>query len=295
MKTISLKIFILPFLILYFFSCKAQLWNKIIVNKPKQSVTIAGFSNEKHGITAGYAGASFFTDDSAKTWQQGNNSSMCRFGLEIIDDKIAFHCGNAGQNRVTIDGGKTWKKMKDFGAGEPGHCRYLSFIDENIGWIAAPDRLASTSDCGNTWNKIVLPDDIGSITAIELLNDLLGNTGFIMDSNGFLYVTNNGGLDWSKKQIKVEGHEFDFIPAKAPKNAMHFNSSLNGIIIVYQTKPEKEWVSLTTKNGGNSWEIEQVDNKIKQNSTVFISNDGKYLTFSTSGNEILVFKKNELN
>lgn len=78
---------------------------------------IGGFNDENFGITVGYAGESKYTTDSGKTWREGKNSSQCRFGLAIINDKdngrVFYYTSELLlKSVVTKDGGDTWKNEK---------------------------------------------------------------------------------------------------------------------------------------------------------------------------------------
>src|SRR5512143_1438269 len=110
------------------------------------AVYYAGFMNESFGMTVGYGGEVHYTNDGGASWPQAANSSKCRFGLEIVDDQVAWHCGNGGHVRKSTDGGKTWQAVADFGPSEPNQCRFLSFLDDTTGWAATPSQLAATND-----------------------------------------------------------------------------------------------------------------------------------------------------
>lgn len=110
------------------------------VNIPHKN-NIGGFYNDNFGITVGYSGEVHYTNDGGVNWPKGNNKSLCRFGLDIVNEKVAWNCGNGGHVRKTIDGGQNWENVSDFGESVPNHCRYLSFLNENVGWIASPEKI----------------------------------------------------------------------------------------------------------------------------------------------------------
>ncbi len=261
--------------------CQDSAWRKAVEVRDR-TVFIAAFNNEKHGIMAGYEGIIWCTNDSGQTWKMGANMrkhGFHLFGLEIVDDLIAFTCGNGGGVRVTVDGGKNWDKMADFGVNQPAHCRFLSFIDGKTGWIASSLTLASTDDCGAKWDKIQKPDGMGQIAAIDLFQP---KAGFVLDSNGSLYATTDGGNVWTGKPIVLAGSSFAFTPNNAPANAMQFKNSMEGTVIAYRTEPKKGWVALTTMDAGNSWKVEEITDAADPASAVFFSNDGRFVTLYSS-------------
>jgi photosystem II stability/assembly factor-like uncharacterized protein len=257
--------------------CQEPVWKQVLDIEERRA-NLVGFNNEKHGITVGYAGAVWFTKDSGQTWTKGVNISACRFGLDILDDLTAFNCGNVSSMRFTVDGGRNWDKMADFDTTEANHFRFLSFIDDKTGWLGAPTILAATTDRGASWKELRKPDGMGRIAAIELVMGSNGNAGFVLDSNGTLYATADGGAAWSAKPIVVQGSKFNFTPNDAPANAMQFKNPMEGVVIAYRTEPKKGWVALSTGDAGATWKAEEITEAMDPASAAFISNDGVYVT-----------------
>ena len=94
---------------------------------------VAGFHDDGFGITVGYSGDVRYTTDGGQLWTSAENKSWCRYGLDIVDEKTAWHCGNGGHVRASTDGGQTWQTVADFGPNQPDHCRFLSFLDAKTG------------------------------------------------------------------------------------------------------------------------------------------------------------------
>ena len=88
-------------------------WEVVFETEPlPHKATAIGFLNENFGITAGYAGEVHYTVDGGISWPLAANSSMCRFGLDILDDKVAWTIGNGGNVRLSKDGGRTWQAVE---------------------------------------------------------------------------------------------------------------------------------------------------------------------------------------
>jgi len=271
---------------------QGAVWLKIAELKPSHAVNLAGFVDEKRGITAGYAGATYYSEDGGGTWIKAENASMCRFGLEILDGGAAITCGNGGNNRTSSDGGKTWVPMENRGPSEPDNFRFLSFSSVKEGWAAGPFMLSSTSDGGAAWSDIKLPEGIERITAIALLPGGQGKTGFLLGSKGELYSTLDGGATWSKKPIAVKEGQIAYFNKSndAPSAALRFANHEEGIAVAYMTGPKARWVALNTRDAGDTWSVEEITADIGPKSSAYLSQDGLCATLYYS-HRILVFKR----
>lgn len=257
--------------------------NKVKKVSINNKAFMAGFENEKFGITVGYAGTMYYTNDGGDNWTQGNNKSYCRFGLEILNDKVAICSGNKGHVRKTTDGGANWTELADYGEMGPNQCRFVSFVDENNGWIAAPHRMGITTDGGKSFSEAKLPDGIGKIACVELLSK---DTGYLVDDKNILYKTSDGGQSWENQEIEDDSLEIKIY--KSPTVAMKFLDEDNGYL--YYTKDDKVY-GLVTSDGGKSWGKISIPEDLK-GKTLYLSNDAKYLSVMTIDNkEITILKK----
>lgn len=248
---------------------QGEAWTQIIQVKVDHPSALAGFYDENYGITIGNAGHIRVTRDGGRTWKQAQNSSRCRFGLEILDNATAWHCGNGGQVRRSSDGGETWEALKNFGYNEPEHCQYLSFVDEKTGWIASPYyQLGRTTDGGNTWTEMEIPDSMKETLAISLFT---ADDGYLLDNSGTLYFTSDGGERFVKRSVVL--NDGRTLLQFAPQTAMRFVDAKNGIIV--SSRRGGELISLVTEDGGLKWKTEKVPAKV---GALFLSRDGRYLT-----------------
>jgi photosystem II stability/assembly factor-like uncharacterized protein len=245
-------------------------WKVIQQALYEQSIYQAGFLDDSFGIMVGYNGAVFYSTDSGQNWSQGNNTSYCRFGLDIVDRQTAWNCGNAGHVRVSTDGGKNWQAVADFGSSEPDQCRFLSFLDARTGWAAAPELLGVTTDGGATWNTLALPEGIKDVAAIALRT---ATDGYLLDTTGTVFVTADGGQTWTTRSLGLAGNEKLTI-ARAPTAAMHFTDAQNGKVVF----DLKDGVfSARTTDGGQTWKREPV--AIPYDApTLYLAHDGLTLT-----------------
>lgn len=236
-------------------------------------VTLAGFFNEKFGITVGPDDDIRYTTDAGKTWTKSINELFCRHGLEIVNEKISWNGGNGG-TKVSSDRCKTWRKTS---LSSDIHV-FLSFLDEKTGWAASPYFLKSTIDGGITWNNIILPSGIQFIAAIDLFTT---EKGYLLDTVGNLYITKDGGKSWSTASLGLNAD--DQIPAStiSPMAALRFTDEMHGIAVFDLMDKDKTVWFAVTRDGGHTWQRDEIKELKNQSSSyyhLFLSNNGKLLT-----------------
>ncbi|MBN2352905.1 MAG: hypothetical protein JXD23_10090 [Spirochaetales bacterium] len=266
-------------------------WKLAIKSEYTQKVTIAGFLNIQDGITAGYGGATYYSSDGGKTWERGRNSSWCRFGLEILDDKNAWTCGNQGHVRASHDNGATWGAMANFGPMEPRQCRFLSFPDASTGWIASPQRLAATTDGAHTWREIELPQSMQCICAIDFLSR---DKGYLLMSSGVLYFTKDGAKTWSALQPDFNGKKFLKQERPAATAALRFADEKRGTLVALTEGENLQWAIFKTVDGGKTWQEESPPDELKAlgEGVVFMNHEASVITVTdTRGKAIYVFDR----
>lgn len=249
---------------------KAGQWKQAFQVEAKHSTFYAGFLNDTQGITVSYAGEVHYTKDGGKTWPRAYNNSWCRFGLEILDEKTAWHCGNRGHVRMSTDGGESWEAVADFGDMEPDQCRFLSFIDAKTGWIAAPGRIAATTDGAQSWTEFDLPESSKNTAAINLRSV---KDGYVLDVTGALFVTQDAGKTWSKRLVPLDGK---LLTMKCPTAAMRFLDADHGTIVVSN---KGAVVAFATADGGKTWDKTVVNDKLS--GYLYLTRDGKTLTVTS--------------
>jgi photosystem II stability/assembly factor-like uncharacterized protein len=251
-----------------------------------QSIYQAGFLDDDFGIMVGYSGAVYYTTDGGKTWSHGNNTSWCRFGLDIVSKEIAWNCGNGGHVRLSTDGGKNWQAVADFGGSEPDHCRMLSFLDAQTGWAATPKLLGATTDGGTTWEAVALPEGIGEISAISLRT---GAEGYLLDTAGTIYITVDGGRTWTTRSLGLSADE-ELSIAFAPTAAMRFTDSQVGMVVF---AINDSVFSARTTDGGRTWKREPVGIHYKV-PALHLSHDGITLTAIDGLSDLMVLRYRDI-
>lgn len=214
----------------------------------KMTSRFVGFYNDTFGISTAQYGVLYYTADGGETWLAGRNQSDCIAGVEIIDENNAFIAANYSEVRVTNDGAKTWNAIPNFGDMANEHCRYLSFIDANTGWIANTKEIGYTTDGGKSWTSITVPENISIISAIWLNS---ATEGYILNNKGKLFSTMDGGATWTETDLGLKG----MTVVVCPTAALHVTDPKNFQIITFiNNAPDNGCFYFSTSDGGATWD-----------------------------------------
>jgi photosystem II stability/assembly factor-like uncharacterized protein len=233
-------------------------------------VTLAGFHTENYGITVGPDDDARYTNNGGKTWTKAPNDLNCRHGLDIVDKNIAWHTGNGGI-RVTTDGGRTWLTVW-----EGPFRQHLAFTDNINGWCASSYNLYKTSDGGKTFSELQLPGKDISIAAISLRTV---SDGYLLDTNGILYTTADGGNTWIQNSLGLNQEE-KLLKGINIMAAVRFIDLSRGRIVF--AKSDGTLWTMSTVNGGLSWSREEIPG-LKDRAVyfhVYLSRDYNLLTLT---------------
>ncbi len=247
----------------------------------KSNVHFVGFNDENFGITVGYGGAVSTSQDGGDTWVEANNNSRCRFGLDIVNENLAWHVGNGGHVGVSTDGGRNWQRATDLA--DTGISKSIRFLDEQTGWAASEKELWATTDGGQTWVDVPLPESDITILAVELLTEV---DGYLLAHPGILYATHDGGVTWTSLDLGLGEDQVSLFALPT----MRFFDAQSGLIV---TKVGgKGVVAFRTANGGATWEQQEVSVDLEtSNPTFYLSADGETLTIKD--NLVMVLRYNK--
>jgi photosystem II stability/assembly factor-like uncharacterized protein/pimeloyl-ACP methyl ester carboxylesterase len=150
--------------------------------------------------------------DGGRTWTSKSMDGDCKmlFDIRMLDRNNGFVCaatdGDVSKSNAlilkTTDGGKTWRKV--YRSDRPFETTWkISFPTERVGYATIqsyhPDpkvkqqRVAKTTDGGETWKEINLVEDAGARQF---------GIGFIDENHGYVgtmrsgYETRDGGMSW---------------------------------------------------------------------------------------------------
>lgn len=188
--------------------CAIDVVKEQVINHGKIGYKVSLFAVGRVGSPA-YMMAS---SDGGKTWKSKSMNDDCKmlFDIKMFDKSNGIACAASDENMEksnavilkTSDGGTTWKKV--YQSDRPFECTWkASFPSDKIGYVTIqsynPDsevkqqRIAKTTDGGNTWKEINLVQDS---EAREF------GIGFADDKHGFVgtmnsgYETRDGGETW---------------------------------------------------------------------------------------------------
>ncbi len=231
------------------------------------AVSLTGFHTAAFGITVGPDDDVRYTADGGASWTKSPNALHCRHGLDIVDDKVAWHCGNGG-TRVSTDGGQTWRTTA------PSPCPSLSFLDARTGWAASPARLQATANGGATWTEIARSPAMSDIVAVALRT---AADGYVLDKKGGLYVTGDGGKNWRALSLGLKTGE-QLMGGINPMVVMRFFDARRGLV-GFDLSDGTVWSALTL-DGGQTWQRSEIPD-LRGRSTyyhLYLARDGQLLT-----------------
>lgn len=188
--------------------CAIDVVREQYINHGKTDYKVHLFAVGRVGSPAGM----IVSADGGLTWKSSSMEENCKmlFDIKMFDKHNGIVCAATDEDveksnaliLKTSDGGKTWKKV--YQSARPFETTWkASFPTEQIGYVTIqsynPDttvkqqRIAKTTDGGNTWQEINL---VADAAAREF------GIGFIDENHGFVgtmnsgYETTDGGKSW---------------------------------------------------------------------------------------------------
>jgi photosystem II stability/assembly factor-like uncharacterized protein len=243
------------------------LWRQVRQMQPAHSVAMVGFLDGDRGLTVGCQGVVFHTADGGATWQRANSRGECLWGMDVVDEQVAWSVGNAGQVGLSTDGWQNWEISRISGY----DCHFASFVDARSGWVvsAGAKRLWATTDGAQTWTQVKLPPKIQVIVDVALRTP---TDGYLLDRVGTLYVTQDGGQSWTSRSL---GLGKGAIPRYAHTAAIRFFDAERGIIVLNLQRSGRAFVvAMRTADGGQTWEQEPVP---ARPGYLYLARDGRTL------------------
>ncbi len=190
--------------------CAIEVVKEQYINHGKIDTKIHLFAVGRVGSPANI----MISHDAGETWisKSMNNDCKMLFDIKMLDKNLGFACAATSEDisqsnaliLKTTDGGITWQKV--YQSTRPFETTWkVSFPTNKVGYVTIqsynPDpnikqqRVAKTTDGGNTWTEINLVEDAG---AREF------GIGFIDENHGFVgtvssgFETKDGGKTWTK-------------------------------------------------------------------------------------------------
>ncbi len=287
------------FLIIWMFTCIFCLgscstsmrptgtWKMIGVYNADHSIMASGFLDETHVATGGVIGQMGYSDNGAQTWLVTNSAADCRYGMDIVSPDLMWACGGATEVRRSVDGGRTWQAVADFGDRRSirGPCHSASFLDETTGWLSNSHIFGTTADGGATWTLQPIPETANNIATIDTY---AAGEGYLLDQSGVLFFTQDDGIHW-REAGRLEIDEIVFPPTAYQLAAMRFSDTNHGLIVVSSSPYGKDTpvTAFHTDDSGETWISESVPVLA---GPVYLAREGGYLTVITANGQLTLLK-----
>ncbi len=251
-------------------SASKGLWKSIYQKNISFPCCLVAFLSDKYALAVGPDDELHYSNDGGKTWPRANFRATERLGLDIINDKLSYTSGLYNLVMKTTDGGKNWTELPQ--SNIVG--KFLSFVNQNTGFMASSFELEKTKDGAKTWTKLKVPDGMGEISTISFTSE---NQGYLLDCNGYLYKTNDGCKTWTKS--KIFSNNTILTGNKNQTAALGFSDKLHGIAICCMESGKT--LAYITSDGGKTWKQEKLPENIKSDFgfTIYLSRDKKTFTF----------------
>ena len=267
-------------------------WEVVLEVEVEHEVVRGGFLDEQFGLTIGrnhHQGIIFRTEDGGASWQKVIVPSSYLEGLDMVDGDLIWSSGWDGHVRVSPDGALTWQAVSSLN--HFGRNQFISFLDDQTGWAAATggsEQLSATTDGGQTWAEIGLPDDIGELVAIVLRAT---DAGYVLDHNGVLHATTDGGKNWSSQPLALEKDPMSLVNAPQGAAMRFFDADIGVVVLSLAGGGQRELLALRTEDGGKSWKEENVADSI---GSLYLTRDGTLLTVaSLTSSKLTVLRRQD--
>lgn len=156
----------------------------------------------------------------------------------------------------------------------------LSFVDDKAGWVRTRQGIQATTDGGATLTEVTLPEGVKDIVGISLRTP---TDGYLLDTAGILYVTQDGGQSWSPRSLGLDLETHTILPTEnSAAAAIRFADADHGMAALNLAGGGQIRVLiLRTADGGQTWEQEGVPAP-RFGAVLYLSHDGQFLTLYDS-------------
>ena len=249
-------------------------WIRLNVNCGSSLKKIQGAGNAIYAI--GSSNVLLKTTDEGNSWtlltELPDASIYC---MQVINDKNIYAGAFSGLFYKSTDSGKNWTANYVSLDGVCVTFRDIHFFDENNGVaVCSNRRVLFTNNAGNSWTEVL--EDTSESKCINYdVHFVNNNLGFIAStnalSNGTIYKTTDGGMNW------------DLLPNVFEKSiyAIWFVNETHGVAAGYKGR-----IYYTT-DGGASW-LDPTINNVPDDKK---ENDLKSISFYDENNGFIVGKQ----
>ncbi|MBU8934723.1 MAG: hypothetical protein KOO62_12060 [candidate division Zixibacteria bacterium] len=176
------------------------------------------FVNDSLGFAVGFGGAILRTTDGGETWEyrrRNKESFVDEWFTEVQfwDESTGWSIGftpTQGAIWNTANGGESWIKQSTDDEEWTSRAEGMFFLNQDIGWIVAVDKVLKTTDGGATWTdlSLILTTDLSGIAFVDEL------TGWVVGTAGTILKTEDGGTEWTNltnEELISNLHDVTFV------------------------------------------------------------------------------------
>jgi hypothetical protein len=265
-------------------------WRVIGIYNEDHFIMTAGFLDEQYVATGGVIGRMAYSSDGAESWLKTDSFADCRYGIEIVSPEVIWTCGGATHVRKSVDGGKNWLMLANFGDPHAirGPCHSASFLDEHTGWLANSNIFGTTLDGGASWTLRSIPEAAEKIATIDTY---LPGVGYLLDQRGVLFFSDDDGQHW-REASRLELGPLAMSMSAYQLAAMRFSDEEHGLIGVSSGDYGNVGTVMAfhTSDGGRTWSSEAVP---VRPGSVYLSRDGRYLTVISAYGQLSLLRYEE--
>ena len=224
--------------------------------------------------TAGGPGGGVWkTTDGGSTWSKQTTAAYSSAGS--FANVVHFWDANNGVTMgdptgtlmeiyVTSNGGTTWTQLTGASvpptqSGEYGYVHNRAVAGDNIWAGTNKGRIFKSSDKGLTWTVVSTPiTDFGGTASSGTIALKDANTGWILDNNGVVRGTTNGGTTWTTLATIAQSNGIVYVPGTtntlvAVGNGDGSNISYNGGTTWTPIEATNAFVSVAALNATTIW------------------------------------------
>ncbi|MCF6347824.1 MAG: hypothetical protein L3J20_05945 [Flavobacteriaceae bacterium] len=179
-----------------------------------------------------------------------NHTTIFTIAESPLDDNVIWIGTDDGNVQVTQDGGTTWTNTSMNIAGLPKNtwCYHIEASVFNKGTAYAVfdghtmndmnPYTYKTTDYGKTWTNIISDDVVGFVRNIQ--EDYVNPDLLFLGTEFGLYITINGGENWSKFTNNMPAVAVHFIDLQKQTNDLVMGTHGRGVIIIDDISPLRE-------------------------------------------------------
>ena len=179
-----------------------------------------------------------------------NHTTIFTIAESPLDENVIWVGTDDGNVQVTTNGGKTWTNTVGNISGLPKNTwtyhMEASVFDKATAYAVFDGHSSGdmnpyvykTTDYGKTWKNIITKDVVGITRNIQ--EDLVNPNILFLGTEFGLYITLDGGLNWSKFTKNMPSVAVHFIAMQKQTNDLVMGTHGRGIIIIDDVSPLRE-------------------------------------------------------